>query len=79
MVARFWQFIVSTLASRMLFRRLVLMWAMGLTTIVVLRVTVPEVLGSATAGGASIAVASIGILATVVGLYQWLRQMDDHR
>lgn len=72
-----WGWVVSTLSSRMLFRRLVLLWAMSLTTEVVLRVTAPEVLSAATAGGASIAVASIGILATVVGLYQWLRQKDE--
>jgi hypothetical protein len=73
---RAWDWIVQTLASRMLFRRLLLLWAMCLTTLVILRVTEVQVLTGATAGGATIAVSAIGILATICMLYQYLRDKD---
>lgn len=71
--------IEALVAAPKFFRRVVLIWAMTLTTIVVLRVTTPEVLTKATAGGATIAVSAIGILLTVVTLYQWLRQQDENK
>lgn len=59
------------------FRRGVLMWAMWLVTTVVLRVTAPDVLPTITSPAATVIVAVIGILATVIGFYQWHRAQDD--
>lgn len=44
-------------------------WSIALTTFVVERVTRVSVLTGATAAGGTIAVAAIGILSTVIGLY----------
>lgn len=60
-----------------LFRRLVLIWAVWLVTHVVLTVTEPSVLTKITSPGATVVVAVIGILATVISFYQWHRQQDD--
>lgn len=60
-----------------LVRRFALIWACWLITVVVLRVTEPVVimsLGGAAAG--TIVVSVIGILATVIGLYQHHRSKD---
>lgn len=71
---------LDRLANRQkLFRRLILVWAIGLVTLVVLRATEPDVLSSATGAGATIVTAAIGILTTVVGLYQWMRQRDEEQ
>lgn len=59
------------------FRRGVLMWAIWLVTTVVLRVTHPDVLSTITDPAAIVIVAVIGILATVIGFYQWHRKQDD--
>lgn len=58
-------------------RRAVLVWACWLITVVVLRVTKPEVLGHISAPVASVVAAVIGILATVIAFYQWSRQNED--
>lgn len=58
-------------------RRLSLFWAIWLITIVVFRVTEPEVITKIDAAGASIVSAIIGILATIIGFYQWHRSQDD--
>lgn len=62
-----------------LVRRLTLAWACVLITLVVLRVTTPEALPHVTAAVASVVVAVIGILTTVIGLYQWHRHRDDNK
>lgn len=56
-------------------RRFALFWAIWLITLVVLRVTekVTEINGHV----ATIVLGVIGILATVIGFYQWSRQNDD--
>jgi len=59
-----------------LVRRLTLVWAMWLITVVVLRVTQPEVLANVTGPVATVVTAVIGILATVITFYQWSRQQD---
>jgi len=64
---------LETIDRFRLHSRLALWWAIALTTFVVERVTRPEVLTSATGAGATIAVAAIGILATVVSLYKDLK------
>lgn len=58
-------------------RRAALFWAMCLITVVVMRVTEPEIITKINASGATIVTAVIGILATVVGFYQWSRKLDD--
>ncbi|HRQ57643.1 MAG TPA: hypothetical protein PLN31_09500 [Azoarcus taiwanensis] len=58
-------------------RRAALIWACALITVVLLRVTTPEALPLVSPPVATIVVAVIGILSTVIGLYQWLRHRDD--
>lgn len=58
-------------------RRATLAWACWLITVVVLRVTEPEVLEHVDAGVATVVTAVIGILATVIGFYQWSRSRED--
>lgn len=60
-----------------LFRRLVLIWACWLITVVVLRVTDPAVIPHVTAAVATVVTGVIGILATVIAFYQWHRQAQD--
>ena len=62
-----------------LFRRGVLLWACWLVTVVSLRATDAEVLKTATGAAGVMVSAIIGILATVIGFYQWHRQQDDKR
>lgn len=69
---------LDRLANRQrLFRRLVLIWACVLVTIVSLRATEPEALQGMTGPAASVVVAVIGILATVIAFYQWHRKADE--
>lgn len=79
MMTRFLSWCERLANSHKLFRRAVLLWAVVLVTVVVLRATRPEVLTAATAAGATIVTAAIGILTTVIGLYQWMRQRDAER
>lgn len=58
-------------------RRAVLGWACWLITVVVLRVTEPEVLHLVNGHVAIIVTAVIGMLVTVIAFYQWSRQKDD--
>lgn len=60
-----------------LIRRMVLLWACWLITVVVLRVTEPSVLQHVNGAVATIATAVIGILATVISFYQWSRHKED--
>ena len=57
-------------------RRLTLLWAIWLITVVVLRVTQPEVLANVTGPVATVVTAVIGILTTVIAFYQWTRHKD---
>jgi len=59
-----------------LIRRLALVWACWLITVVVLRVTTPEVMAQVNSSMATIVVAVIGILATVIAFYQWSRHKE---
>lgn len=59
-----------------LVRRLTLVWAAWLITVVVLRVTQPEVLANISGPVATVVTAVIGLLATVIAFYQWSRQQD---
>lgn len=69
----------SELANRqMLFRRLVLIWAITIITYVVYVVTDHQLLIQIGAAGATIVTGIIGILTTVIGFYQWHRQQDDN-
>ena len=61
-----------------LVRRLTLMWACWLITVVVLRVTEPEVLEHVDAAVATVVTAVIGLLATVIAFYQWSRNKEDN-
>lgn len=58
-------------------RRLVLLWACWLITVVVLRVTNPEVLEHVNGATATIVTGVIGILTTVIAFYQWSRQREE--
>lgn len=63
--------------KHMLFRRMTLIWACWLITVVVLRVTEPAVLEKVTASVASVVAGVIGILATVIAFYQHHRSKSD--
>ena len=52
-------------------RRLTLFWCLWLISVVVLRITEPEIILGITAAGATVVTAIIGILTTVIGFYQW--------
>lgn len=68
----------SDLANRqMLFRRLVLVWAMTIITYVIFIVADHQLLIQIGAAGATVVTGIIGILTTVIGFYQWHRQQDD--
>lgn len=67
----------SAIEEHKLVRRLTLAWACWLISVVVLRVTDIQALPLVTGPVATVVGATIGILATVIGLYQWLRQQDD--
>ena len=59
------------------FRRIMVLWACWLITVVVLRVTRAEVLHVINGSIASIVAAVIGILATAIAFYQWSRHKED--
>lgn len=68
----------NELANRqMLFRRMVLVWAMTVITYVIFIVADHQLLIQIGAAGATVVTGIIGILTTVVGFYQWHRQQDD--
>lgn len=68
---------VSDLFERhKLVRRLALLWAVLLVTYIVIKILDPVLFGMITAAHATVVVAFVGILTTVVGLYQWLRSQD---
>ena len=52
------------------FQRITLIWACVIITVVVLRVTEPDVISAIGGGGATIVTGIIGILATVIAFYQ---------
>ena len=62
-----------------LVRRVALFWAIWLITVVILRVTEPNVILGISAAGATIVTGVIGILATVIGFYQWYRQHEEDK
>lgn len=59
-----------------LIRRLALLWAIWLITVVVLRVTEPSVLKDVNGATATIVTAVIGILGTVIAFYNWTRHKE---
>lgn len=67
---------IKLINDHKLIRRVTLAWACWLITVVVLRVTQPEVLEKVNSSMATIVVAVIGILATVIAFYQWSRHKD---
>lgn len=60
-----------------LIRRLALLWAISLITYVTISVMQPEIITVISGAGASVVVAVIGILQTVVALYQTGRSKED--
>jgi len=73
-----WATVALLFEEHKLARRILLFWAIYIITVVVLRVTKPEVLialgGTA---AASIVIGVIGILATVLGFYMKSRERED--
>lgn len=63
--------------KHLIVRRLTLVWACWLITVVVLRVTEPAVLEKVTASVASVVAGVIGILATVIAFYHHVRGKTD--
>ena len=70
-LSSFWDFI----DTRKIVRRIALLWAIWLITVVALKAS--EVLTEITAAGATVVTAVIGILTVVIGLYQSHRHDDD--
>jgi hypothetical protein len=60
-------------------RRLLLLWACWLITVVVLRATDLAVIDKITGPAATIVTGVIGILTIVISLYQWSRQREEDR
>ena len=75
-VARAWRWLAQTLASRMLFRRLLLVSAVAYMGVIGWRVIAPEILLHIQTPGASVVLGIFGMLATIAGLYQYLRDKD---
>lgn len=63
--------------GRKLFRRTILIWSICLITYFVNGVLDHDFLIAVGTPGASIVIAVIGILATVISFYQWHRNQDD--
>lgn len=59
------------------FRRLVLVWSLSILSFWVWFIADHQFLISVGAAGATIVTGVIGILATVIGFYQWHRTADD--
>ena len=78
-VARAWKWLVQILASRMLFRRLLLIAAVAYMGVIGWRVIAPEILLHIQTPGASVVLGIFGMLATIAGLYQYLRDKDGDR
>lgn len=68
---------MSFINRHKIIRRLALIWACAIITVVVLRVTEPEIIVNIGAAGATIVTAVIGMLATILGLYQHQRGKQD--
>lgn len=60
-----------------LFRRLILIWSICLVTYFVHGIMDHDFLIAVGTAGASVVIAVIGILATVISFYQWHRNQDD--
>lgn len=58
-------------------RRATLAWACWLITVVVLRVTEPEIITTVGAAGATVFSAVVGILSAVIGFYQHHRHKEE--
>jgi len=58
-------------------RRVALVWAMWLITVVSLRATEPEIITKLNTASGVIVTGVIGILATVIGFYLKSRERDD--
>ena len=67
---------VNFINKHKIVRRLLLVWAVTIITIVLLRATEPEVLKAITTAGGVVVSVTVGILATVLGLYQHHRSKD---
>lgn len=73
------QFLNNLFEKHKFVRRATLAWACWLITVVVLRVTEPEVLKDVNGSVATIVGSVIGILATVIGFYHKTRKQEDER
>lgn len=71
------KFVKSLFEEHKAARRVTLFWAIWLISVVVLRVTDPEVIPTITAAAATVITAIIGILTTVIAFYQWHRNSDN--
>lgn len=69
--------IVDLIEKHKLIRRLALLWACTLNTIILLRVTEPEVITALGAAGATVITAVTGILTSVIAFYQHHRSQGD--
>lgn len=75
---RAWQWLVSVLASRMLFRRLILVSSLVWLGVIGERVTRPEVLLLIQEPGAKVVMYIFATLGLIIGLYQYMRSRDNN-
>lgn len=78
-IAASWAWLARTLASRMLFRRLLLISAVVYMGVIGWRVIAPETLLHIQTPGASVVLGIFGMLTTLAGLYQYLRDKDGDK
>lgn len=78
-IAASWSWLARILASRMLFRRILLIAAVAYMGVIGWRVIAPEILLHIQTPGASVVLGIFGMLATIAGLYQYLRDRDGDR
>jgi hypothetical protein len=69
--------LVDLIEHHKLIRRLALLWACTLNTVILLRVTEPDVITALGAAGATVITAVVGILTSVIAFYQHHRSQDD--
>lgn len=76
-VVKIWEWICRTLASKMLFRRTILITTLIWIAVIGERVTRPEILLKIEEPGAKVAISIFALLSVIVGLYQYMRNKDD--
>jgi hypothetical protein len=75
-IVKAWEWVCQTLASKMLFRRMILITSLIWIAVIGERVTRPEILLKIEEPGAKVAISIFALLSVIVTLYQYLRGKD---